>query len=300
MKCVPPLVLALSAALFAQDTGVVTGTISDSTGASIVNAEVKLSNAERGIDRKTVSNSVGAYAVGGLSPGAYKLTVTASGFQPYTSVFVLQVAEKIRADATLQLPTANSAITVQGDITHVGTQASDLAGTLTRKEITELQLNGRNFTQLIALVPGVSNFGQQDEGAVGVLNFLNFSINGGRTEYNNWEVDGGDIMDNGSNATLNVYPSIDAISEVRVLVSNYGAQYGRNASGTIEVETKSGTSHFHGNIYEFVRNDMFNARNYFDPPGPPPAYKKNDFGYTLGGPIYIPGIYNTKGDSLRR
>jgi hypothetical protein len=80
------------------------------------------------------------------------------------------------------------------------------------------------------------------------------------------------------------------------LVSNYGAQYGRNGSGTIEVETKSGTNRFHGNVYEFVRNDMFNARNYFDPPGPAPAYKKNDFGYTLGGPIYIPGLYNLNKD----
>jgi hypothetical protein len=142
----------------------------------------------------------------------------------------------------------------------------------------------------------VSNQGQQDEGAVGVLNFLNFSINGGRVEYNNWEVDGGDVMDNGSNQTLNVYPSIDAISEVRILTSNYGAQYGRNASGTIEVETKSGTNQFHGDVYEFVRNDMFNARNYFDPPGPAPTYKKNDFGYTVGGPVYIPGHYNVNKD----
>src|SRR5215471_14560051 len=181
MRCLLLLVLTLSACLFAQDAGVVTGTISDGTGASVADAEVKLSNAERGIDRHTVSNSVGAYVVGGLSPGAYQLTVTAPGFRTYTADFVLRVAERIRADSTLQLPTANATITVQGDITHVETQASDLGGTLTRKEITQLQLNGRNFTQLIALVPGVSNLGQQDEGTVGALSFLNFSINGGRT-----------------------------------------------------------------------------------------------------------------------
>src|SRR6266849_2315136 len=104
------------------------------------------------------------------------------------------------------------------------------------------------------------------------------------------------MLDNGSNTNLNVTPSIDSISEVRVLTSNYGAQYGRNGSGTIEVETKSGTSAFHGDIYEFVRNDMFNARAYLDPPGAPPAYKKHDFGYTMGGPIFIPGIYNGKRD----
>ena len=116
-------------------------------------------------------------------------------------------------------------------------------------------------------------------------------MNGGRTEYNNWEMDGGDALDNGSNTTLNVYPSVDAIAEFKVLTSNYGAQYGRNGSGTVEVETKSGTSHFHGDLYEFVRNDFFNATPEFQTA--PPAYKKNDFGFTIGGPVFIPGHYNT-------
>jgi hypothetical protein len=103
-------------------------------------------------------------------------------------------------------------------------------------------------------------------------------------------------MDNGSNATLNVTPSIDAIGEVRVLTSNYGAQYGRNASGTIETETKSGTRAFHGDAYEFVRNDLFNATPAFQTSVP--SYKKNDWGYTIGGPVYIPNVYNTKKDKL--
>ena len=109
-----------------------------------------------------------------------------------------------------------------------------------------------------------------------------YSVNGGRTEYNNWELDGGDNMDNGSNTTLNVYPSLDAIAEVKVLTSNYGAQYGRNGSGTVEVETKSGTNTFHGSAYEFLRNDAFNANNYFNAGNPVPEYKKHDFGYTIG------------------
>jgi hypothetical protein len=115
-------------------------------------------------------------------------------------------------------------------------------------------------------------------------------MNGGRTEYNNWELDSGDNMDNGSNTTLNVYPSLDAIAEFKVLTSNYGAQYGRNGSGTVEVETKSGTSQFHGDAYEFVRNDAFNATTFPETTVPP--YKKNDYGYTIGGPIFIPGLFN--------
>ncbi len=136
-----------------------------------------------------------------------------------------------------------------------------------------------------------------DEPQVGINGSVSFSMNGGRIEYNNWELDGGDNMDNGSNSTLNVYPSVDAISEFKVLTSNYGAQYGRNGSGTVEVETKSGTKAFHGDAYEFVRNDAFNANNFFNSSdrggtGTTPPYKKNDFGYTFGGPIYIPNVYN--------
>ena len=109
--------------------------------------------------------------------------------------------------------------------------------------------------------PGVTNQSGQDEGGEGATTVA-FSINGGRTEYNNFEIDGGDALDNGSNTTINVYPSIDAIAEVKVLTSNYGAQYGKNGSGTVEVETKSGTNQFHGDLYEFVRNDAFNATQF--------------------------------------
>src|SRR6185437_2044954 len=133
-------------------------------------------------------------------------------------------------------------------VAQVETQSSELAGTISGKEVSQLELNGRNFTQLVTLTPGVSNQTGQDEGTVGVYGNVSFSMNGGRVEYNNWELDGGDNMDNGSNSTLNVDPSIDAIDETRVLTSNYGAQYGRNGSGTVETEIKSGTSSFHGNV----------------------------------------------------
>ena len=165
---------------------------------------------------------------------------------------------------------------------------------MTGKEITQLVLNGRNFTQLISLTPGVSSQTGQEEGTVGVYGNVAWSINGGRTEYNNWELDGGDNMDNGSNSTLNVYPNVDAIQEVRVMTSDYGAQYGRNGSGTVEAVTKSGTSDFHGDVFEFLRNNDFNARNFFSPDVP--EYRKNDFGYTIGGPVFIPHHYNTKKD----
>jgi Carboxypeptidase regulatory-like domain len=284
---------AIPAAVFAQDTAQITGTITDQTGAAISGAQVTVTNAEQGVKRTAKSNSSGEYVFSALPIGSYNVLVSASGFKRYEAHdVILRVAEKARADVRMEVGAESTEVTVQGtSVAQVETQSSDLSGTVTGKEITQLELNGRDFKQLITLVPGVTNQTGQDEGSVGVSANTSFSVNGGRIEYNNWETDGGDMMDNGSNNTLNVTPSVDAIAEFKVLTSNYGAQYGRNGSGTVEVETKSGTSSFHGDVYEFVRNDMFNATPEFLTSVPP--YKKNDFGFTIGGPIYIPGHYNT-------
>ena len=287
------LILLCAATARAQDTASITGTITDPSGAAVSGAQVTIASPERGRNRTVPTNNNGDYLFASLPIGSYNLTVAANGFKTYkASGVVLRVAQKARVDVALSIGGAKEEVDVQGTtVAQVETQSSELSGVVTGKEITQLELNGRNFTQLATLVPGVSNQSGQDEGVVGILGNVAFSVNGGRTEYNNWELDGGDNMDNGSNTSLNVYPSIDAIGEFRVLTSNYGAQYGRNGSGTVEVETKSGTSSFHGDIYEFVRNDDFNARQYFQTSVP--SYKKNDFGYTLGGPVYIPNLYNT-------
>jgi hypothetical protein len=285
-------VCCLSASLLAQDTASVTGTVTDQTGAAIPGAQVTVSNPEHGIKRSTVSNGSGDYLVSAVPPGSYNLSIAAQGFKRYEATgIILRVAQKARADAALQVGAAKEEVQVEGtNVAQVETQTNELAGTITGKEISQLQLNGRVFTQLVTLTPGVTNQTGSSEGVVGIYGSVNYSVNGGRLEYNNWELDGGDNMDNGSNNTLNVTPSIDAIGEVRVLTSNYGAQYGRNASGTVETETKSGTSSFHGDAYEFVRNNMFNATPEFQSTNP--SYKKNDWGYTIGGPIFIPGHYN--------
>jgi hypothetical protein len=289
----------LPAFCYAQDTGYISGTVTDKSGAAVVGAEVVLTNIAGSLTRNTVTNSDGLYVVPGLPGDTYNLTVTARGFQKYTAQrLVLNVAEKERIDVQLTVGSITQEVIVTGEsVAQVETQSSDLSGTVSGKQVTQLQLNGRNFTQLATIVPGVSNQTGQDEGQVGVYGSVAFSFNGGRTEYNNWELDGGDNMDNGSNGTLNVYPSIDAIAEVKVLTSNYGAQYGRSGSGTVEVETKSGSNKFHGDVYYFGRNDALNARDFFeDKTQPTPKFKKHDFGYTIGGPVFIPGHYNSKKD----
>jgi Carboxypeptidase regulatory-like domain/TonB-dependent Receptor Plug Domain len=279
------------AAAWAQ-TGSITGTVKDPSGAAVAGATVVITSPDHGINRQMATNSTGEYNESALPAGSYDVIVTAPGFKKFEAHrVVLDVAQKARVDVSLQVGAANTEVVVEGEnVAQVETQSSELAGVVTGKEITQLELNGRNFTTLVSLVPGVSNQTGMDEPQVGINGSVAFSMNGGRTEYNNWELDGGDNMDNGSNGTLNVYPSIDAIGEFKVLTSNYGAQYGRNGSGTVEVDTKSGTKNFHGDAYEFVRNDFFNA-GYF-PTSPTPPYKKNDFGYTVGGPVYIPHVYN--------
>ena len=290
-------ILCLAVCANAQDTGYISGTVTDKSGAAVVGAQVTLTASAGGLTRTTATNGDGAYVISGLPGGTYDIVVSATGFQKYSvQRLVLNVGDKAPLNAQLTVGAVNEEVVVTGEnVAQVETQSSEISDTITGKQVNELVLNGRNFTQLVTLSPGVVNQTGQDEGTVGVYGNVAYSMNGGRNEYNNWELDGGDNMDNGSNATLNVYPNPEAIAEFKVLTSNYGAQYGRNASGTVEIETKSGGSSFHGSAFEYLRNDFFNARPWSsggEPGTPNPPYKKHDFGYTIGGPVYIPGHYN--------
>src|SRR5258708_38527459 len=221
------LLVVSAAFVHAQDTASLTGTVRDSSGASIANAQVAVISAEHGVNRTTTTNSDGDYSVPALTPGSYDVTVTAQGFKKYEAKgVILRVAQKARNDVNMQVGASNIEVSVEGTtVAQVETQSSDLTGTVTGKEISQLELNGRNFTQLVTLVPGVSNQTGQDESGVGLNGNISYSINGGRGEYNNWQVDGANNMDTGSNNTLDVFPSIDAIAEFRVQTSNYSAVY---------------------------------------------------------------------------
>ena len=282
----------------AQDTGYISGVVTDKSGAAVAGADVVVSSGNGSFSRATVTNGDGVFAVAGLPGGTYDVTVTAKGFQKYTAQkYVLNVGDRANLAIQLTVGAITEEVVVTGEnVQQVETQSAELSSTITGKQIDNLVLNGRNFTQLVNLAPGVVNQTGQDEGTVGVYGNVAYSMNGGRTEYNNWELDGGDNMDNGSNATLNVYPNPEAIAEFKVLTSNYGAQYGRNGSGTVEVETKSGGTSFHGSAFEYLRNEYFNAKSWeegADPTQKKAPYKKHDFGYTIGGPVYIPNHYNS-------
>ena len=281
-------------------TGTVTGTVTDQTGAVIAGAKVEISNA-KGFTRTVTTNDQGVYTVSELAPGAYDVRVTAPNFQPFqTSGLAITAGTSLPLDAPLEPAHVTEVTEVQaGGAAQVETENAEVSGTITQKEATNLMLNGRNFTQLITLTAGVSNQTGQDEAKVGVVGSVKYSVNGGRVEYNSFEVDGSDVLNaglSGAESTLVVYPSLDSIQEVKVLTSNYGAQYGRTASGSVQVTTKSGGAQWHGNLYEFFRNESMNARNYFDQTLKAPLYRRNDFGGTIGGPIWIPGHYNQHKD----
>jgi hypothetical protein len=275
------------------------GVVTDQSGAVIPQATVTVTGPAGA--KVATTNERGEYLVPGLSAGIYTFKVGAAGFAAYTATDVnLAADQSLELDASLQPPTATTNVTVEGQTAgQVQTESAHIEGTITEKEVLNAPLNGRNFTQLIALTPGVSNQTGQDEAKVGVAGSVKYSVNGGRVEYNNFDVDGSDVLNaglNGAESTLMVYPSLDAIQEVKVLTSNYGAMYGRTASGTVIVTTKSGTPQFHGNAYDFVRNEFFNARNFFDQTTKAPLYRRQDFGGTIGGPLFIPGIFHTKKD----
>jgi len=273
-----------------------TGTVTDASGAVIVDATIEISNAAtKGSSRKAKTDKSGSYTVTNLPPATYTVSVAAPGFKTFTvQNVILFVAQKRAINAQLETGSVDQTVTVQEDAVAVATTSSEQAGTVSGTQVRELELSNRNFEQLVTLQPGVvSQLG--DETGFGLNNTTTLSVNGARAGSNNWSVDGADINDSGSNTTLLNVPSVDAIQEFTLERGSYDASYGRSGGAQILVATKRGTSEFHGDVYEFVRNDVFNANTYFgNQQGDPRGIERyNNYGFTLGGPLFIPKVYNT-------
>ena len=278
----------------------ITVTVTDQTQAVVPGARLVLSNGA-GLKKEVQTDDKGAYSFTGLEAGTYTLSIMVPNFETKTlDSIAVTPGQELSFDISLEPERAKTEVNVEsGGVGQVETETATISGAINQQEVVKIGLNGRNFTQFITLTPGVSNQTGQDEAKVGVVGSVKYSVNGGRVEYNTFEVDGSDVLNtglNGAASTLMVYPSLDAIQEVKVLTSNYGAQYGRTASGTVQVTTKSGGSALHGNLYDFIRNEAFNARNYFDVGNRAPLYRRQDFGGTFGGPLTIPRVYNRNRD----
>ncbi|MGB9074183.1 MAG: carboxypeptidase regulatory-like domain-containing protein [Terriglobales bacterium] len=274
------------------------GAVTDQSNAVLPGATITISNAT-GVSQTATTDGKGQYFLN-VAPGTYTLRISVKGFKDFTTEgLALNADQEIEMDATLEPAAASpEKVEVVGNtVGHVETYSAEINETITAKQVEATPLNGRNFVSTLTFAPGVSNQSGQDEALVGVKGSVKFSVNGGRVEYNTFSVDGADVLHagiHGSESTLVVYPSLEAINELKVMTSNYGAQYGRSASGTILVDTKSGGTSLHGSAYYFGRNEIFNSRNYFDQTTRAPLYRKNDFGFTLGGPLTIPKIYPRK------
>ncbi len=266
-------------------------------------ATVTVTNTDKNIVVRTVkADAVGAYTAPLLPVGHYSVTAEASGFTKTTQNNVaLDVNESLTVNFALQVGSTSQRITVEATPLQVDLQTAQAQTVITGTQIRELAINTRNYEQLVTLMPGVSTGLGSDQlyvgvsNPVGTSNQINFSINGGRPTQNEWNIDGADNVDRGANLTLLAYPSLDSIDEFSVQRGQYTAEYGRSSEGQINVITKSGTSTFHGDLYEFFRSDVLDANNFLLNRGkvPRPPLRYNDFGGTVGGPVFIPGVYNT-------
>jgi hypothetical protein len=301
--CVVGLVLcALSSVAMAQDiTGSISGTVKDATGAVVTKATVTVVNTDTGVTVRTLTtNSEGAYSAPLLPIGHYKIMVEARSFSRSVREGIeLNVNDKLTVNVTLQVGSTTETVTVESTPVKVELSSATATGLVDGTQIRELSLNTRNYEQLVTLVPGVSSSATSSQIYAGAFapvgtNVVTFSINGARTSENNWTIDGADNVDRGSNLTLLSFPSVDAIDEFKVVRGAYDPEFGRGGGAQINVVTRSGTSKFHGSGYEFFRNDVLTANNFFTNKAglkrPPLRY--NNFGWTLGGPVTIPHVYN--------
>ncbi|WP_255550838.1 TonB-dependent receptor [Granulicella sp. dw_53] len=276
--------------------GTFTGTVTDTTGAAISHATILITlNGVSGNSRVAQSNDAGNYTATNLPAGTYTVNISYPSFATFSARnVVLNVAQKRTVNAQLTIGSQSQTVEVEDNPVSVDTASSSQSGTISGTQVRELELVNRNFQQLVTLQPGVVNLLGDQPGFGGLNSVSSISVNGARTTANNWSVDGADINDSGSNSTLLNIPSIDAIQEFTLERSSYDASFGRSGGGQVLVATRSGTSSFHGSAYEFVRTANTEANTYFNKqqglPRAPDHY--NNFGFTLGGPIFIPHVYN--------
>ncbi len=293
-------------------TGTIIGTVRDSSGAAVASAIVTITNTDENVVARTLkTNASGEYSAPLLPVGDYAISAEAPNFKKSQQTNIaLDVNANITINLVLQVGNNQELVTVTEPPPQVDLETAQSQTVITGTQINELAVNTRNYEQLVTLMPGVSTGLPSDQlyvGAsnpVGTSNQINFSINGGRPTQNAWNIDGADNLDRGANLTLLAYPSIDSISEFSVQRGQYGAEYGRGSSGQINVITKSGANRFHGDVYEFFRNNDLDANNYLNNQAVPvisiPPLRYNDFGGTIGGPIFKDKTFFFFSEEVRR
>ncbi len=293
----PLFLLFVCVGVYAQQNSEIAGTITDQAGAAVVGANVTLTEAGTGFTKETTSNNVGYYRVSGLNIGTYEVKVVAKGFQTaVTSGLQLNVSQTLHNDIKLAVGSDTQTVTVNAEALQVQSDSNVVSTLISSEQINQIATANRNFAALAALGLGVSSGLPDNNTPTSVAANFTISFNGLRQSHNIWLIDGGEADDRGGAGGMDIMPSQDAIAQFETLTSNYPPDYGISSGATISLALKSGTQHFHGEGYEFNRNTVYDANAPFNkqntPVTPRQTLNYNIFGFNIGGPLFIPKVYN--------
>ncbi len=289
------LAFVVSLTCSAQQNSEINGTVSDKQGAVVPNAHLVLTQPSTGLTRETDSTAAGYFSFAGLNIGTYTLKITAPGFQTAVqSGLEVNVSQTLRTDVSMTVGSVDTTVSVEASALQVQADSNVVSTLINADQITELATENRNFVALVALGLGVSSTVPDSNTPTSVASNFNISVNGLRESHNIWLIDGGEADDRGGGGGASIMPSQDAIAQFETLASNYPPDYGISSGATISMGLKSGTRKFHGSLWEFNRNADYNANTYFNNQGGQPRSKLdyNIYGFNLGGPIFVPKVYN--------
>ncbi|UWZ84346.1 TonB-dependent receptor [Occallatibacter riparius] len=291
-----PLFLLLACAgLFAQANSQLTGIVTDQTGAVVAGATITLTDPATGFTKSTESGATGLYVFGALNPANYNLKIAAKGFQSYEqNGIVVNVSATVRADIKLTVGAETQTVTVEANALTVQTDSNVVSTLISSEQISQIATQNRNFAALASLGLGVSSALPDSNTPSSVAANFTISVNGLRQSHNIWLIDGGEADDRGGAGGMDIMPSQESIAEFNMLTSNYPPDYGISSGATMSLSLKSGTQKFHGTLFEFNRETAYNANFFFNNLNkqPRPSLHYNIFGGNIGGPLFIPKVYN--------
>lgn len=288
-RAIPRLLAAVALLFFAYQltaqNATILGTVTDPSGAVVAKANINFTNLETGLNTQVTTDGAGQYVVPDLKIGHYTVKVTAVGFKVVEKTGVeLQVGDRLRIDFPLQVGAQAQTVTVAAQALHLQTDTGEVSDVITGTDIEKLEMNGRSLVSLEAMTPGAVSMQGDAQVPSSQGSDAGVEFNGQRVSHNLWLMDGGEAADRGGGGAPIVSPSLEAIAEARTMTSNYSPEFGLSSGGTISTTFKSGTREFHGEAWEFFRNDYLNAKNYFSP-GKVPELRYNIFGANIGGPV---------------
>src|SRR5580692_5812794 len=288
--------LLLPSMLLADVTGSVNGVVRDPSQAAVRGVRIKITNTQNNLSLETVTADYGSYRFLALPVGTYNLSAAITGFQQYNSTgIVLQVNDQLRIDITLKVGSINEQISIVANAARVETESTQLGDVIDSKKMLALPLNGRSYLDLLGLQAGVAPSGSvtiggdSGTGARAVSGYIqnagNVSVNGQRETANAFLVNGGDVSE-GRNLGAGLVPNLDSVEEFRLITNSFDAEYGKFSGAVMNAITKSGTNGFHGDVFEFLRNDAIDAKNFFFTSQPKSELRRHQFGFTAGGPFW--------------